>query len=117
MLASVPMTFHAAHDKIRNSFFVMVFGKFGLVVAIEAGKAARARWMAGGAHAIRAIMVNREGMVEVGWEPTAGTVAIGALPAEVVRRPAVNVAALTIHCASHLMIERRTNPGCSCMAG
>jgi len=110
MLASVPMTFHAAHDKIRNSFFVMVFGKFGLVVAIEAGKAARARWMAGGAHAIRAIMVNREGMVEVGWEPTAGTVAIGALPAEVVRRPAVDMAALAIGSSSRLVIKGCPRP-------
>ena len=110
MLASVPMTFHAAHDEIRNSFFVMVFGKFGLVMAIEAGKAARARWMAGGAHAIRAIMVNREGMVEVGWQPTAGTVAIGALPAEVVRRPAVDMAALAIGSSSCLVIKSCPRP-------
>lgn len=63
------MTLHAALDVIRDSFFVVVFGKFRLIMAIEAGKAARARWMAGGAHPVRTIVINWEGVVEVGSLP------------------------------------------------
>ena len=110
MLAPVPMTLHAALDEIRNSFFVMFFGKFGLVMAIEAGKAARAGWMAGGAHAIRTLVINREGVIEVGWQPAAGTVAIGALAAEVVRGPVTRVATLAIGGTGRLVIKGRPRP-------
>jgi hypothetical protein len=51
------MALHAALDEIRDSFFVVFFGQFRLIMAVEAGKTARARWMAGGAYAVSAMMI------------------------------------------------------------
>lgn len=69
MFAPVPMALHAAHDEIRNSFFVVFFSQFGLIVAIKAGKTARAGRMAGSTHAVRTFVINREGVIEIGWQP------------------------------------------------
>ena len=79
MIAPVRMTIHAALDEIRDSFFVVFFGQFTLIVAVEAGETAGSRRMAGGAYAIGAIVINREGMVEIGWQPPTGAVTVRAL--------------------------------------
>lgn len=70
------MTLHAALDVIRDSLFVVVFGQFRLIMAIEAGEAARARRMAGSTYAVRTIVINREGVVETCTSPGRGIMAV-----------------------------------------
>ena len=111
------MTLHAALDVIRDSFFVVVFGQFRLIMAIEAGEAARARRMAGSTHAVRTIVIKREGVVETGSLPTRGVVAVRALPCEVIGRPPIEVTTLAVGCACCLMIEGRTCPRRGIVAG
>ena len=111
------MTLHAALDVIRDSFFVVVFGQFGLIMAIEAGEAARARWMAGGTHAVCTVVINRKGVVETGSLPTRSVVTVRALPGKMIGRPPVEVTTLTVSRTRRLVIEGRTSPGRGIMTG
>src|SRR5690242_20340087 len=88
-----------------------------LVVAIEASITGRARWMAGTAYPIGSPMAHWESVVEGGTRPTAGGMALRALPIEMVSRPVPRVTADAIRRTCDSMIETGGAPGTGIMAG
>ena len=71
-LASIRVAIHTFTQYIH--VFVVVHN-FILVVTGEASPGRRAAGMAGGTNAIGAIVVDGEGMAEIGWQPGAGGMA------------------------------------------
>jgi len=82
----------AIHTFTQNIHVFVVVYNFTLVVT---GEASPGRWAAGmacGTNAIGAIMVDREGMAEIGWQPTAGGMTGGTLTIKMIGRSLVDMA-------------------------
>lgn len=117
VFSSVGMAIHAAGCKIGNAFFVVLLGQLALVVAAKAGELTAAGRMAGGALAIGAAMVEREGMVEVSGQPTTGIVAGGALLIKMIGRAVACVAAGAVGGADCAVVETGRLPGAGIVTG
>ena len=70
----------------------MFIHNFILAVTGDASPDRWAAWMAGGTHAIGAIVVDGESMAEIGWQPTTGGMAGGTLTIKVIGRSLVDMA-------------------------
>jgi hypothetical protein len=100
----------AIHAFSQNIHILVFVHNFTLVVTGEAGVGRWAAGMAGGANTISTIVINGEGVVEIGRQPGTGGMASGALPIKMVGRAAIDVTGYTIRGAHSLVIKAYVGP-------